>query len=86
MEPLIVDSERVAMCWRESGEAPPLPNETPNVTGIYVRAKYHDKWGAHDIAVLTRESLFQWLRSRGGANDWAEQVVFALLHYRTDGE
>lgn len=81
MNDLIVDANRVAMCWRESGEEPSEPNETPHVTGYFVRAKFGDKWGSHDIAVLTRESLHDWLRSRGGANEWAEAVVFGLLRY-----
>lgn len=52
-------------------------------TGIYVRAKSGEVFDAFDIAELTRESLQAWLRSRGGANVWAEEVVFALLNYPT---
>ncbi len=48
-------------------------------TGIFVRAKLNDKWGSHDIAHLKPESLLVWLRSRGGENVWAENVVFLLL-------
>lgn len=48
-------------------------------TGIYVRAKCNGKWGSYDIATLEKESLFQWLRSRGGENVWAENVVGILL-------
>ena len=48
-------------------------------TGIYVRAKRGEKWGSHDIVVLTRDSLQAWLRSRGEKNEWAESVVAILL-------
>ena len=77
----IVDAERVAMFWAEMGEKPSDADETPHITGIYVRAKFDGKMGSHDIAVLTRDSLFKWLRSRGGENEWAESVVFILLRY-----
>jgi hypothetical protein len=57
-----------------------------DVTGIYVRAKDSDgKWTTADIAVLKYVSLRSWLRSRGGANDWAESVVFTLLGYKAPG-
>jgi len=59
-------------------------------TGIFVRAKLQStnaadngKWGPHDIADLTRESLVAWLRSRGGHNEWAEQTVLILLGHST---
>ena len=49
-------------------------------TGIYVRAQdINGKWISCDIADLTRDSLFQWLRSRGGENPYAENVVGLLL-------
>lgn len=48
-------------------------------TGVYVRAKYKEKWGSFDIAELDRDSLFRFLRSRGGANLWAENVVLVML-------
>jgi len=48
-------------------------------TGIYARAKIGSSWGAHDIAMLDRDSLHEWLRSRGGENPWAENVVLMLL-------
>lgn len=52
------------------------------VTGIYVRAKdSNGKFQNADIAVLTRESMHHWLRSRGGENLWAENTVAALLGY-----
>ena len=48
-------------------------------TGIYVRAIKDGRPGSYDIATLDRDSLFRWLRSRGGANPWAENIVAALL-------
>lgn len=49
-------------------------------TGIYIRAKWPDgKWDSVDISVLDKESLTEWLRSRGGDNPWAECVVRILL-------
>jgi hypothetical protein len=48
-------------------------------TGIYVRATDGDNWVSVDIAVLDKPSLLAWLRSRGGDNPWAENVVGALL-------
>jgi hypothetical protein len=49
-------------------------------TGIYVRAQLPDgKWVAADVATLDKDSLCRWLRSRGGANRWAEDVVGILL-------
>ena len=56
-------------------------------TGIYVRAKnLYDKWDSIDIAHLTRASLLDWLRSRGGENQWAENTVLLLLaHPTTEG-
>ncbi len=51
-----------------------------NATGIYVRALGLDsRWGSHDIAELDAPSLLAWLRSRGGSNPWAENVVGILL-------
>lgn len=55
-------------------------------TGIYVRAKKDDRWGSHDIAHLDRKSLYEWLRSRGGDNLWAENTVLILLgHLLAEG-
>ena len=48
-------------------------------TGIYVRALRDNIPGSYDIATLDRDSLFRWLRSRGGANPWAENIVAVLL-------
>lgn len=49
-------------------------------TGIFVRAKDpNGQWVNADIWQLDRDSLIEWLRSRGGDNPWAEQVVCLLL-------
>lgn len=51
-------------------------------TGIYVRAKLPDgKWGSADIISLDKESLKIWLRSRGGENEWAENVIGILFQH-----
>lgn len=49
--------------------------------GIHVRAKLGEQWGSFDIGTLTIASLKEWLRSRGGFNPWAEQIVASLLRY-----
>jgi hypothetical protein len=49
-------------------------------TGVFVRAK--DQSGKHqsvDIALLNKASLLALLRSRGGRNEWAENMVGLLL-------
>lgn len=52
------------------------------LSGIWVRARYPDGgYGTTDLAHLTKESFFAWLRSRGGKNEWAENTVAALLGY-----
>ena len=56
--------------------------ELRNATGIYIRAHdRNEKWQSVDIAVLTKESLLKWLKSRGGNNPLAENVVGVLLGY-----
>jgi len=50
------------------------------VTGIFVRAQDPDgNWQSADIWCLEPESLLEWLRSRGGENPYAENVVGVLL-------
>jgi hypothetical protein len=51
-------------------------------TSIYARALRDGKSGSYDIVTLHRDSLFRWLRSRGGANPWAENVVAVLLGHK----
>lgn len=48
-------------------------------TDIFVRALDGKKWVAADISKLNTESLLEFLRSRGGHNPWAENVVGILL-------
>ena len=50
-------------------------------TGIYVRVYDVEdkKWTSADIVLLHRDSLLRWLKSRGGDNPWAEDVVGILL-------
>lgn len=50
-------------------------------TGIYVRATSGNsvQYASFDIAELDAESLLVWLRSRGGDNPLAEDVVGILL-------
>lgn len=47
--------------------------------GMPVRALDGERVVTVDIAELDKESLLTWLRSRGGANRWAENVVGILL-------
>lgn len=51
-------------------------------TGVVVRALHHGTWVTVDIAHLDRESLLVWLRSRGGRNRLAEQLVLRLLGHQ----
>lgn len=54
--------------------------ELKGITGIFVRARGSNfKWDNFDIAELNRNSLKAFLRSRGGMNLWAENVVASIL-------
>jgi hypothetical protein len=56
-------------------------------TGIFVRAMLPDgSWDSVDISHLTAESLLEWLRSRGGKNAWAENVVLTMLGHNQIAE
>jgi hypothetical protein len=57
----------------------PERRESNGNTGIYVRARDGEGWGIFDIVHLDKPSLLAWLRSRGGANEWAENTVGLLL-------
>ena len=49
-------------------------------TGIHVRARgVNGRYRTCDIGELDRDSLLNWLCSRGGSNVWAEDVVGILL-------
>jgi hypothetical protein len=68
LDDLHIDPERAVM-------ADNLPR-----TGAFVRAK--DQTGKHqsvDITLLNKASLLALLRSRGGRNEWAENMVGLLL-------
>ena len=62
------------------GDLTCLPErEGHEATGLYVRAKRGDRWVSVDICELDGPSLLAWLRSRGGDNPWAEDVVGIIL-------
>lgn len=49
-------------------------------TGIYIRAQNTDgRYVNADLVELDKASVLVWLRSRGGGNRWAEDVVGLLL-------
>jgi hypothetical protein len=51
-------------------------------TGIFIRTQHDNgKWENIDIADprVSRQTLLAWLRSRGGQNRYAENVVGVLL-------
>lgn len=50
-------------------------------TGVVVRAKRGERWGNYDVAHLDKASMLEWLRSRGGKNEWAENFIGQLLEY-----
>ena len=61
----------------------PARGDREEQTGIFVRAQNTSgEWVSADIARLDRDSLFAWLRSRGGENLWAENVVLQLLDHK----
>ena len=66
-------------------EADPARLTRPE-TGIYVRARVGGKWQAVDLSHLSRDSLYAWLRSRGGSNPWAENTVALLLGHEAEDE
>lgn len=54
--------------------------ETWGSTGIFVRAQHTTgKWESVDIVLLSKDSLLAWLKSRGGDNPYAEDVVGILF-------
>ena len=72
MTELIIDPYRFASI--EQGDM--------SVVGIPVRARHDDyKWSTVDIMALTKESLLGWLKSRGGDNPWAEDVVGIIMNH-----
>ena len=61
----------------------PARVDCDKITGIPVRSELNGRWGANDIAELTKESLLEWLRSRP---NFAEQTVLILLGHPRDDE
>lgn len=53
----------------------------PAPTGIYIRTEDPNtsRVKTGDIYYLTSDSLLSWLKSRGGDNQWAEDVVGILM-------
>lgn len=87
MEPLSSD-QKVPPPLRVKADRLNLDPREPDWTGILVRAQAPDgSWMNADIGQLDRESLHRWLRSRGGRNLWAENVVLMILgHEQYDVE
>jgi len=75
-------SEGGAVFEPEAYTVDPKRLEQERGTGVFVRALYNGKMGNFDICNLDRDSLLRWLRSRGGANEWAEQCVLILLGHK----
>jgi len=50
-------------------------------TGIFITVEVDGKWWSLDIGDhrVTDEQVLMWLRSRGGHNPWAENVVLKFL-------
>ena len=50
-------------------------------TGIYIRAEVDHKWGSWDIGdpAVSDEQVLSWLRSSGGYNPFAANVVGLLI-------
>jgi hypothetical protein len=64
--------------WEAQQSGGGLPGRL--ITGIYVRARRPDGgWESVDLAYLDGPSLLWWLRSQGGDNRLAEDVVGILL-------
>ncbi|QGJ88936.1 hypothetical protein PBI_TEAMOCIL_85 [Microbacterium phage Teamocil] len=57
-----------------------------DATGVYVRAQRpDDRWDSVDMAELDRESLIEFVKSRGPVTDWARDLVLLLLGHSRDG-
>ena len=73
-------SRRITMTYKIDVERWNEKEKWDDTTGIYIRALSPDgSWESVDIALLDKESLLSWLRSRGGKNEWAENCVGAML-------
>lgn len=72
-EPYEIDQDRLAESLVETPD-------TSNL-GLLVRVKNGPGWDVADAYALTRESLLRWLRSRGGKNLWAENIIMDIMGY-----
>lgn len=73
---LVVDPER----WK-------LKGEIDGITGYYVRAQIPDGgYDAVDIALLTKQSLRQWLEQYGDINSVHVNILGHLLGHKGLGE
>jgi len=58
--------------------------ELDGATGFYVRAKIPDiGWEAVDIALLTKESLLEWLAKFGEMNSAHINIILLMLGHTT---
>ena len=48
-------------------------------TGIFIRVQFGGLNADIGDPIVSDEKVLEWLRSRGGHNPWAENVVLALL-------
>ena len=55
------------------------PSRASLDTGIFIRVKDGNRWVNADISQLDAASILCWLRSQGGDNPLAENVVGILL-------
>lgn len=56
------------------------------LTGIFVRAIGQDnRWGTYDIAELDRDSLVDFVRSRGEVSTWGLHIILIMLDHDRDG-
>jgi hypothetical protein len=57
-----------------------------DATGLYIRAQRpDDRWDSVDIAELDRDSLVEFVLSRGPVNDWARDIIVIILGHSRDG-
>ena len=57
-----------------------------DATGVYDRAIGNDgRWGSYDIAELNRDSLVDFVRSRGEVSTWALHLILIMLGHDRDG-
>lgn len=60
--------------------APDRQGTLHEATGLYVRAQGQDgRWDTYDMAELDRDSLVEFIRSRGEVSTWAVHITLILL-------